>query len=347
MRRPGKQYPRWPPAPAPASPGPHPAAPGRCAAAAPPRSRRGRYPDADPAPPSRRRRAYPPRPFPRHGGSARSAPPDARRFPSRLRRRRGPAAPRARDAARPRHAGQTPPPSRHPIPSRAGSWAGLRKCRPFAQPVQVKRRSRQRTQRQGNQQQFVVIARDAVHADESAALAAVQDGPLAIGPRMDGHRLHRPAAGGTAVAGLQSTCRLHRQCGQWFRWPSPARRREWRVAMRTQKCRTGKTGVRRKLVMGIKLQQNRGKQETNAPDRIPKRIGRCLREPGPRLESVATRLDGPAFRRGAFANSNWNGLHASFCPVITRRCRILYAFPRPRQPRAPLWGQPLNLEFSA
>lgn len=59
----------------------------------------------------------------------------------------------------------------------------------------------QRPQGQCEQCPFVVITRDAVEAYHSAALAAVDEQPLSIGPQRDTDGLHRLMAVGGPITG--------------------------------------------------------------------------------------------------------------------------------------------------
>src|SRR5215510_5087414 len=67
--------------------------------------------------------------------------------------------------------------------------------------VERERRSTERTDRELEQEQRVVVTRSAVQAEHAAAAAPVHDEPLAVGPCRDGDRFHRGAALGPPVAG--------------------------------------------------------------------------------------------------------------------------------------------------
>jgi hypothetical protein len=190
-----------------------------------------------------------------------------------------------------------------------------RKCR-AAQPMQGERRTRQRPQRQRHQQQLVVVARDAVHADHAAPLAAVQNRPLAVG---SGCRSpSAPSARGRPTAGRRSSSPRAGSTGNadsGFGAPCPERFREWRVRNGTQESRRGcRRPAKQSRVMGIKLQQTGGenRKPRAGPDPVERGSAAACGEPGPVGSPEATRR--PAFRRGALADSELGGLHASVFP---------------------------------
>ena len=68
--------------------------------------------------------------------------------------------------------------------------------------LQWERRLAQRLHGDRHELHGVIIRRHTVGAERAAALAAVDDGPLAALADPDGHRLHDAAAVGSPVAGL-------------------------------------------------------------------------------------------------------------------------------------------------
>lgn len=68
--------------------------------------------------------------------------------------------------------------------------------------VERKRRAGEGPQGQGEECEFVVVARDAVGAQGVATRAPVDDRPLSISADLDADGLHRGAAGAAPVAGL-------------------------------------------------------------------------------------------------------------------------------------------------
>ena len=80
----------------------------------------------------------------------------------------------------------------------------------FRDVVQRERRSAQGLHGNAHELHGVVICRNPVRAELSAAFAAVDDGPLAALAYPDGHRLHDAAAVGGTVAGFF----VHMKAGQ-------------------------------------------------------------------------------------------------------------------------------------
>ena len=71
----------------------------------------------------------------------------------------------------------------------------------------------------GHELHGIVVRRHTVGAERSAALAAVDDRPLAA---LAATGSMMPPQSAARSPGSMSTCRLERQLGQWLRWSLPA-----------------------------------------------------------------------------------------------------------------------------